>query len=148
MKLSINHDLLLDFLKSVDKSFPTPLSEKQSLNVLTNKFLKSATLCAEFADNRIISLVAGYTENLTNNTAFISVVATLEGYHGQGVATKLIKEFIDVCIKKKIDAVHLYAVESNTVAVNMYKKFGFTEMIIEDEPRKDDLHLIYYIKEE
>lgn len=133
------------FLKKVDCLFPIPLSEKQDLKILSEKLFEKGTIRVAMDDGKIISMVAGYTENMIDNRAYISVVATLEEYAGKGIAKKLIKEFIDVCKNKKIDAVHLYAVPSNVIAVNMYKNLGFVEWKLNDEPRKEDLHFIYYI---
>lgn len=136
-----------EFLIKVDKSFPVPLSKKQNLSEFAIKLNEKATLCIKENDGEIVSMVAGYTENLIGNIAYISVVATLEGERGKGYSKSLVKDFIEICRQKKIDAVHLYTVATNISAVNLYKKLGFVEYIMENEPRPDDLHLIYYIKE-
>lgn len=138
---------ILEFLKAVDKDFPIPLSEKQDLEALAKKFCEKATLCTKEENGEIVALVAGYTENLESNKAYISVVGTLEKARGKGYAKALVREFIDICKEKNIDAVHLYTVHANTAAVNMYKSIGFVEWKMENEPRKDDLHLIYYLGE-
>lgn len=135
------------FLIKVDKSFPVPLSKKQNLSEFAIKLNEKATLCIKEKDGEIVSMVAGYTENLADNIAYISVVATLESERGKGYSKSLVKDFIEICKQKKIDAVHLYTVATNISAVNLYKKLGFVEYIMENEPRPDDLHLIYYIKE-
>ena len=80
------------------------------------------------------------------NDEFINIwYSFLKEYSGKGFAKRLVREFIEVCKEKNIDAVHLYTVHNNTVAVNMYKSMGFLEWKIKDETRKEDLHLIYYI---
>lgn len=135
------------FLIKVDKSFPVPLSKKQNLSEFAIKLNEKATLCIKEKDGEIVSMVAGYTENLADNIAYISVVATLESERGKGYSKSLVKDFIEICKQKKIDAVHLYTVATNISAVNLYKNLGFVEYIMENEPRPDDLHLIYYVKE-
>ena len=136
-----------EFLIKVDKSFPVPLSQKQSLSEFAIKLCEKATICKIEENGEIISMVAGYTENLTDNIAYISVVATLENERGKGYSKSLVKDFINICKRKQIDAIHLYTVSTNISAVNLYKKLGFEEYIIENESRKEDLHLIYYIKD-
>ena len=136
------------FLRAIDTDFPVPLSNKQCLEDLATKFSNVATLCTREKDGEILALVAGYTENLENNYAYISVVGTLEKARGNGYAKALVCEFIEICRSKNIDAVHLYTVESNLAAVKMYESIGFVEWNMENEPRKDDLHLIYYIGEQ
>lgn len=56
-------------LYAVDNSFPVPLSEKQNLKDYAKKLFSSATICAEVQNGEILSMVAGYTENLTGHIA-------------------------------------------------------------------------------
>ena len=136
------------FLKEVDKTFPVPLSKKQNLSEYAKKLYKYATLCIEILDGKIVSMVAGYTEKIEDNIAYIAVVATTKDARGKGFAKKLLVEFMDICRVKEIDAVHLYTVARNAVAVSMYKKLGFMEYDAQNELRPNDLHLIYYFKKE
>lgn len=141
MKLS--KDQLLIFLKKVNNEFPVPLSEKQDLERYAEKLLEKATLCYKIDEkNQVIALVAGYTDCLSNNMAYISMVSTLPEYQGKGIATELVKKFINICIDKSISGIHLYAVEENTSAVKIYKKLGFRTMNIDNEKRPEDLHLL------
>ncbi len=133
-----------NFLYKVDKSFPVPLSQKQDLSSLAQKFWERATLCVAWQDG-ICSMVAGYTENTVNNMAYISVVATLERAQGKGYASRLLREFIRIAEKKQQAAVHLYTHRENILAIKMYKKLGFVECMAEDESRRNDMHLIYDI---
>lgn len=136
------------FLLSVDQTFPVPLSQKQNLKDFAQKLLDKGTLCLRWEKDRIIAMAAGYTDQVVENRAYLSVVAVLPEAWGQGIATSLVKEFIEICENKGLEAVHLYAVASNTRAVRMYRKMGFVDWKISDEPRPEDEHLIYYIKKE
>lgn len=133
------------FLREVDTSFPTPLSKKHNLSDYAWKLFEKATLCMEIQDGRIFSVAAGYTENVIENRGYLSMVATADGYQGRGYAKKLVKQFLEAASDAQLDAVHLYAVSTNTKAVSMYEKLGFEEWKLSDEPRPDDLHLIYYL---
>lgn len=137
--------LLERFLNKVDKTFPVALSDKQDLHVFAHKLADKATLCVEYSNDEIVSMVAGYTDNLPDDKAYISVVATAPEGRGRGLASGLVKEFISVCKDKNINAVHLYTDSSNTGAIRMYEKIGFVPYIVQDEIRPDDVHLIYYI---
>lgn len=140
--------LVEDFLKSVEALFPTPLSQRQNLSNYAQKLVDKATLCVSVDKERIVSMVAGYTDNLEKNMAYIALVATLPEFKGKGLATSLIRQFIDICISKSVTAIHLYTDRSNFAAINMYKKLGFEEWLLKDEPRPNDLHFIYYLKNE
>lgn len=145
VKIMNAEDLYL-FLKEVDMDFPVPISKKQDLIEYSEKLFKKATLCAKYDDGKIISLVAGYTENLTDDMAYIAIVATAKVGRGLGLAPKLVKEFISICKAKNIVAVHLYTDKQNEVAVKMYEEIGFLPYKAENELRPYDMHLIYYIR--
>ncbi|MBQ8739410.1 MAG: GNAT family N-acetyltransferase [Clostridia bacterium] len=136
-----------EFLTSVDKLFPVPLSKKQNLKDFARKLNEKATICTACEDNKIVSMVAGYTEDIVDNMAYISIVASLPNTQGRGYASSLVKKFIQICKEKTINAIHLYTAKTNVVAIKMYRKLGFIEWKIPNEPRIDDLHLIYYIGE-
>ena len=134
-----------DFLRRVDSDFPVPLSQKQDLSVLAQKLSAHATICTVKDGNEILAMVAGYTENLINNMAYISVAATVPEARGNGLASGLIETFLRICVDKKISAVHLYAVSSNLPAMNMYRRLGFVLWDCPDETRPEDAHLIKYL---
>ena len=132
----------MEFLKEVNSCFKTPLSKKQDLNILARKFYEKATLCAVENEKGITAMVAGYTENLTDGMAYISVVATLPSARGKGYAARCLEEFINICKIKNIQAIHLYTDADNKAAIGLYRKFGFVDYLAENEPRPHDLHLI------
>lgn len=136
---------ILTFLRRVDKNFPIPLSQKQELEVFSKKLIEKGTICIAADEEELVSMVAGYTDNIVDNIAYISIAATLPEYYGKGLASDLINEFITICKEKKITAVHLYAVHSNLAAVKMYEKLNFVEWKIADDSRPKDLHLIRYL---
>ncbi len=136
---------IFDFLKRVDKLFPISLSEKQNLTDFADKLNKMATIITEEENGRIVAAVFGYTDQVTDNLGYISIVATTPEYQGKGIASKLIKDFLCFAAEKHLKAVHLYAVPTNITAVNMYKRIGFVEWNMPNELRPEDLHLIYYL---
>lgn len=144
----MTYQSIRDFLQDVDGLFPVPLSKKQDLNVFAQKLCEKATLCASFGDDRIVALVAGYTDQVDDDLGYISIVATRPEAQGKGLASAMVKEFLSIAARKKLRAVHLYAVKDNLLAIKMYKKLGFTVWNTINEPRPDDLHLIYYIHNE
>lgn len=134
------------FLNKVDNSFPVPLSDKQDLCRFAEKLQENATICAEMVNGEVVAAVFGYIQNVENNRGYISVVATVEEYRGSGFASKLVKQFLKVAEQKRLSAVHLYTAKSNKKARAMYEKIGFQEWKQENEPRPDDIHLIYYFQ--
>lgn len=134
------------FLNEVDGSFPVPLSDKQNLATYAEKLITHATLCCEIVDGKILSMVAGYTKNIPDNMAYVAVVATVPEKKGHGYAKKLVNEFLSICKENDISAAHLYTHKTNKIAIKMYKKIGFIDYKVINEPRPDDVHLIYYTR--
>ena len=143
----LNEKMVKEFLSSVDVLFPTPLSNKQNLTQFASKLVEKATICSVCENEKIVSMVAGYTENLSNNMAYISIVASHPTAQGNGYAKSLVNDFIQICKEKSINAVHLYTSKSNYVAIKMYENLGFVRWNLETEDRPEDLHLIYYMGE-
>lgn len=139
---------LLNFLHKADQLFPIPLSTKHNLKEFAEKLCDKATMCTAIEDGNIVALLAGYTDNVENNLGYISIVATLPQAQGKGYGTLLIREFLDIARTKGLRAVHLYAVRENIPAMRMYNKLGFEDYVLDDEPRPNDAHLIYYFSKE
>ena len=68
MKLTV--DAIELFLRAVDLHFPTPLSKKQDLHAFALKLFEKATLCFKFDEGKISAMVAGYTDNLDENSKY------------------------------------------------------------------------------
>lgn len=138
----ITQKSLLKFIQQIDRTFPIPLSDKVNLEDYTEKLLKNAVLCAEFDNEQIIGVVAGYINDVSL-FAYISLVAVLPQARGEGVASKLIKEFFEKCREKAYIAVHVYTHKTNHSAIRLYEKLGFKKYEIKNEPRLEDEHFIY-----
>ena len=104
-RLSVNQ--IYDFIKKVEKDFPTPISAKTDLMEYAKKLYSNATLCTAEDNGKIVAMAAGYTENTVNNVAYITMVASLPEYRGKGLAKQLVTEFIDRAKSKRLKAVHL-----------------------------------------
>ena len=139
---------LYKFLTRVDTLFAVPLSQKQDLNVLAQKFFEKATICAEIQDNEIIGMVAGYTESVQDGLGYISVVAVLPEHQGKGISKLLVNRFLEIGKAKNLKGVHLYTTKNNISALNLYKSIGFVAMNLENEPRPNDVHLIFNFSED
>ena len=144
----VNSEQIERFLISVDGLFPIPLSEKQDLRELSKKFFDRATLITETEGDEIVAMVAGYTENVVDNIGYISVVATLPRVQGRGYASSLVRGFLESAKLKGLRAVHLYTDATNLGAIRMYEKIGFVRYDAPNEPRPDDVHLIYNFTED
>lgn len=53
-----------------------------------------------------------------------------ELYRGKGIGTKLMSYLVSVAIENRVVNITLEVRKSNSVAINLYKKFGFREVAI------------------
>ncbi len=139
---------ILEFLKNVDADFPTPLSHRVDLAEYVKKLIEKATLCVIEENNKIVSLVAGYTKNTDNRIGYITVVGTLQQFRGKGYGARLVNEFIEKCRQNHLLGVHLHTEQENFSAIRLYKKLGFVDYCVENETRPNDCHLVYWIDKE
>ena len=125
--------------------FPVPISQKTDIHTYACKLFENATICVKYENEKIVSAVFGYTDNVVNEMGYISAVATLPSARGKKYASTLVKEFIGIARSKRLKAVHLYAKEENVFAIKMYERLGFVTYKVADERRPDDVHLIKFI---
>lgn len=143
----ISYEQLYNYLQEVNMDFPIPLSEKSNLMELANKLFKYGTIKSVMEGEEVCGLVAGYTKQVINNMAYISIVSVKRKYRGQGIGSKLVKQFVCECKRKELSGVHLYTHNTNCKAIDMYKRIGFREEVNSDDTRKSDVHFSYYFEE-
>lgn len=127
-KEHITEKELYSFLLSINNEFPIPLNNKTDLKETANKlYLLGDVFCLKDRGN-IIGLVAGYSNNKENKTAYISVLVLLEKYRGKGLASELVKVFLGNAKTNGMNKVFLYTHSTNVKAVSLYKRLGFFEV--------------------
>lgn len=134
---------LIEFLKKIDKDFPVPISSKVDLDEYAKKILDKATLMIRRDNNTIVGMVIGYNNCICDDMAYISLVGVDSESRNKGIAKTLIKRFIADCKEKGIGKVHLYTDSTNVGAIRMYERLGFKPYVQYNEPRPEDVHLIY-----
>ena len=81
---------------------------------------------AKYLVAKVDGKVAGYVGIwFVVDEGHITNVAVHEDYRGQKIGDQLIKELVQVCKDNKIVSMILEVRTSNTVAQNLYRKYGF-----------------------
>ncbi|PCI59737.1 MAG: dTDP-4-amino-4,6-dideoxy-D-galactose acyltransferase [Gammaproteobacteria bacterium] len=81
-------------------------------------------LCILIKDNKNIK---GFvTLKLSGNTARIGLICVNSNFHGQGVATTLLKQAVMYSQNKNCEQVYVTTQLANSSAIALYTKFGFT----------------------
>lgn len=97
-----------------------PWSEQSFINEINNEL----TLYYVAVDNGKIVGYAGFWN--VSGEGDITNVAVIPEYRQQGIASKLIKKITDSARALGLSSITLEVRKSNTVAQNLYKKFGFS----------------------
>ncbi len=110
-------DILTHF-SSCDPDFIHDLSLKVNLEEYADKIGSKATLYEAWEGQSLIGLIAVYRNDEFD---FITNVSVSSLYKGQGIASRLLKEYL----KTMHTEVRLEVAKSNRAAHELYKKFGF-----------------------
>lgn len=140
-----DYEQVQEFLQAVDFDFPIPLSNKTTISALAEKNCSLGTLCCAHADGRISAMVAGYTNQVINNLGHISLVAARKDSRRCGLASGLIRDFLEIARNEGLSAVHVYTHKGNPSAIAMYFKLGFVLFHPKNAPRPNDVHFIYWL---
>ena len=73
-------------------------------------------------DNKIVGYVGVW---FVVDEGHITNVAVHSDYRGKKIGDKLVKEMVKLCEESKLVAMTLEVRSSNTVAQNLYRKYGF-----------------------
>lgn len=124
----MKEDDIEEILEIESQSFTTPWTRNAFLIELRENLL--AQYIVAQVDNKVIAY-AGIWKIL--NEGHITNIAVLREYRGMGVGNFLMDGLICHCMKNSIDRMTLEVRESNTIARNLYRKYGFIDSGIRPE---------------
>ena len=108
-----------DILHISKLSFPISWSRKSIESELSNKL-------AHYSIAKIKDKIVGFGGMWTIvDESQITNIAVHPHYRGNGIASLILNELINVCENKKVTGLTLEVRKSNNIAQNLYKKFGF-----------------------
>ncbi len=124
----------LDEIMTIElESFTTPWTKESfKLEITDNKLAKY--FIAEI-DNKVVGYGGIW---LILDEGHITNIAVGKDYRGQGVGNEIIEALIVYCKIKQIRNMTLEVRESNIVAQNLYKKYGFLDCGIRPNYYADD----------
>ena len=114
-------------------------------NMLDSAFDGGRFLCLGAFLNDV--LVGVITLSLSIDDADIEGIVTKKEYRNKGVASLLFDSAMDILSEKGIKKILLEVRESNTPAINFYKKKGFNLVSIRRRYYSDDENALIFIKE-
>jgi len=111
----------IDEVVEIEKlSFTTPWSREAFVGEVTKNS------CARYIVAEVDKKVVGYAGFwVVLDEGHITNIAVHPEYRGKGIGSRLMEGLIDLAKKNGITSMTLEVRESNLVAQNLYKKFGF-----------------------
>jgi ribosomal protein S18 acetylase RimI-like enzyme len=101
-------------------------TERNSIYHLFTKFFSSTSFVAE-KNQRIIGFLLGFISQDNPKEAYIHLLCVHPRYRGEGIASKLLGEFIETVKKKNIRRISLITKPINKKAISFYRKHGFKD---------------------
>jgi len=115
-----------DYSKEIGKKLKIPSRNfiKKEFNELMSN--KNAIILFAKKENRTIGyLVGNFTKNQWNHFGYIGDVFTEFNFRKKGIGKRLIKEFENICKKRKIKNIQLDVSIKNKKVISLYKKEKF-----------------------
>ena len=104
--------------KIIHSNFEKPWSDNM---ILSENLFSYKTVAV--ADNRIIGFFSG---EIIYDEGFILIITVDKSFHGKGVGTALMLDFLKEAKDRKVSSVYLEVSRSNNRALEFYKKVGFS----------------------
>ena len=117
---------------------PSLIERNMDLSQYATKLSAYGKVWCHYDMGKPVSIIAGYFNDITSHTAYLSMLAVAKEYQGKKLASSLLSEFEDYAIQNEMNYVKLEVRKHNTVAQNLYKKFGYE---IVDEASETSLYM-------
>ena len=123
---SVTKDMIITFMKALDKDFIPPLSTRiGNYETYIEKLFQFAEIFLALKNNRICGLVAMYCNDKKELIAYITYIGILKEYRGQGLGLKLMNMCIRHSLTEGMSKLLLETSINNTQAVKFYEKMEF-----------------------
>ena len=104
---------------------PSLIERNMNLSRYSSKLSAYGKVWCHYDMGKPISIIAGYFNDMTSQTAYLSMLAVAKEYQGKKLASSLLSEFENYAIQNGMGYVKLEVRKHNAAAQNLYKKFGY-----------------------
>lgn len=126
--IKLNNINLIELIKIhqlCDNDFVPKLSSRVNIDDYCKKLFNNANFVTINSDEKVIGLVAIYTNNFQTKEAYISSVCLLKEYRGKGLSKVLISETIKYTASLGMEIIRLEVGIENETARKLYESFNF-----------------------
>jgi ribosomal protein S18 acetylase RimI-like enzyme len=129
-------------LKECNDYFIPYLDETVNIASYSKKIFYNAVKFEVWDKEFLVGILAVYLNNLNNRIGYITNISVLNKYSRRGIASNLIKNCIKYAAKKNFKEIVLEVNNGNESAINLYRKFRFTEISKNSNNTKMSLTII------
>ena len=112
-------------LGACDRNYVPPLSTRVDLDAYSTKLFSRSSTFEAWHGNSLVGLVAAYLNDPERNAGFITSVSVMEGFLGEGIASRLLAMCLERSRQLGMREIALEVAAANTTAIQLYRKFGF-----------------------
>ena len=110
-----------------DASFPRPLSDRiGSLENYARKLADNAVVYIVSSEENIAGFAACYCNETMTKQAFMAQLVVHDSYRGLNIGGMLVELCIEKSRQEGMEKIILEVDDNNVPAINLYKKYGFT----------------------
>lgn len=132
---------LAEYYKLLDNSFKPALSSYVDIDAYAQKLVKNAYVCILQYKLKFAGLIALYINDKVTQIAYLTSLAVLDEYKGNGFASILMKEGIHIALKSGMNLLKLEVNNGYERALKFYEKMGF--IISNENTDHDDTFFMY-----
>ena len=117
--------LIIEFLKKIDKRLPTPLSNRVDLEEYSNKVVNNGHILAIIKGGKIVSAGFVYCNDVSSKKAYVTLLATVYGYENRGYGKIIFNEIEKISRENGMNYVRFETEKINEKAIKFHIKNGY-----------------------
>ena len=122
--MELNADLQ-ELLDEVDDEYVPRLSSRVNLSEYVSKIVNNASVFAIYENRRLSAFAAVYCNDMSNKSAYLTMIAVRKGCRGRGLALSLLKSSLQYLRGLQFSLLKLEVYKNNSRAFGIYRKLGF-----------------------
>lgn len=123
-----------------DTAFPEKIRSRDDYNILISKINAAADFLVAYNKN-ILGYAAIYANNISMQTAYITLIAVRPEFQNEHVGKSLLLECLNIANIRGMQKLRLEVLDNNLTAIRFYKKNGF------EEDGKASLNSVYMVRD-
>jgi ribosomal protein S18 acetylase RimI-like enzyme len=126
-KGQIGFDHFSSILREIGELLPDPLSERVDVDAYAKRLYENAEIVvAQIETGEYVGVSAFYANDVETKKAYWSIMGVKKEYSGNGIGTSFIEKMFSVLEAREFESVVCHVHPSNTRAIKIYEKHGFS----------------------